>query len=95
MTRALGVASRVVAASLGGYALTYWATVSLAVMLPMRRAEAVLVASMLSFVVHIGAIVWAFAASTPTKAWLWLLGLTAVLIGIATPALWTPMGDLR
>lgn len=82
-----GVLSRLLAASLGGYGVTCAATACLAVLLPWRPAESVLVASMLSFAVYVAAIIWAFAASTPMRAWLWLVGATAVCLAIALPGL--------
>lgn len=79
------VASRVGAAALGGYALTYAATACLTLLLPLRKTEAILTAAMLSFLLYAGAIIWAFAAATPWRAWLGLLAPTAVFTAIATP----------
>ncbi|SLM50121.1 conserved membrane protein of unknown function [Nitrospira japonica] len=67
------VASRVVAASVGGYAMTYAVTICVTVLLPLSRTEAVLSAAMMSFLFYVGAIIWAFAAATPMRAWLGLL----------------------
>jgi hypothetical protein len=79
------VASRVAAAALGGYALTYAATACLTLLLPLSKTEAVLTAAMLSFVLYTGAILWAFGASTPARAWLGLLAPAAVCAAIAFP----------
>lgn len=79
------VASRVAAAALGGYALTYAATACLTLLLPLPKPEAVLTAAMLSFVLYTGAILWAFAASTVQQAWLGLLAPAAVCAAIALP----------
>jgi hypothetical protein len=70
---ALIVLSRLLAAAGGGYAFTYTATASLAVLLPATRSEAVLIASMLSFVIYTGAILFAFGAQDLRRVWLGLL----------------------
>ncbi|MBX3302867.1 MAG: DUF3649 domain-containing protein [Nitrospira sp.] len=79
------VASRVGAAALGGYAFTYAFTACLTLLLPLPRTEALLTAAMLSFLLYAGAIIWAFTAATPWRAWLGLLAPTAVFTAIATP----------
>lgn len=71
-----GIVLRVLAGVGGGYGLAALFTMALSLGLPMPRAEAVLAATMASFAVHAGAIVWAFAASGPLRAWL----------GLAVPA---------
>ena len=79
------VTSRVAAAALGGYVLTYTATACLTVLLPFQKTEAILTAAMLSFAIYTGAILWAFAAATPGRAWLGLLVPAAVCGAIALP----------
>lgn len=74
--------SRVGAATLGGYALAYACTGFLSITLPLTKSEAVLTASMMSFVIYTAAILWAFAATTPMRAWLVLLIPTAVFRGM-------------
>ncbi len=79
------------AAALGGYALattlsTAVASVVAAGLGTMARADAVLVAMQLNFVVHVGAVMWAFAARS--AAWAWLgLGLPALLSALVAWAL--------
>jgi hypothetical protein len=80
----LGVASRAVAAILGGYALTATASGLLALTLPMQRADAVLTATLLSFILYVCAALWAFAADSALRAWL----------GIAVPAAVCALGIL-
>ena len=77
------VTSRVAAAAVGGYGLTYTATACLTVLLPFQKTEAILTAAMLSFALYTGAILWAFAAATPKRAWLGLLVPAAVCGTIA------------
>ncbi|MEQ9509776.1 MAG: DUF3649 domain-containing protein [Alloalcanivorax xenomutans] len=73
----LSVASRVIAAGLGGYALSAAATAALSLGLPMPRVDAVITASVLSFLIYSAAVIWAFACATTARAW----------AGIAIPAL--------
>ena len=65
----LAVASRAVAAIGGGYVLSAVAAALLAVILPMQPAEAVITATLLSFIVFCCAVLWVFAASTAWRAW--------------------------
>ncbi|HWK70085.1 MAG TPA: DUF3649 domain-containing protein [Burkholderiaceae bacterium] len=76
LSHRLGVASRAAAAILGGYALAAACTALLAVALPIKRSDAVLTATLLSFTVYACAALWAFAARSALHAWL----------GIALPA---------
>jgi len=75
----LGIAARTLAAVGGGYALAALATLVLATGLPLARTDAVLLATMLSFVVMTGAVVWAFAARSAAWAWAGLLPPAALL----------------
>ncbi|MCA3188196.1 MULTISPECIES: DUF3649 domain-containing protein [unclassified Cupriavidus] len=74
------IASRAVAAILGGYAVAALATGCLALMLAnwtgMARVEAVITSTLLSFLWFALAVVWVFAADTAWRAW----------IGLAVPA---------
>ncbi|MCW5296592.1 DUF3649 domain-containing protein [Herbaspirillum lusitanum] len=65
----LAVASRAVAAIGGGYALSAAVAALLAVVLPMHPAEAVITATLLSFIVFCCAVLWVFAARTAWRAW--------------------------
>ena len=65
----LAVASRAVAAIGGGYTLAAAAAALLAVVLPMQPAEAVITATLLSFIVFCCAVLWVFAARTAWRAW--------------------------
>ncbi|MNT63057.1 hypothetical protein D3C72_2008330 [compost metagenome] len=77
------VASRVVAAALGGYAFSSAATVLMALLWPAPQAQAVLWATMLSFTVYILAVIWAFCTPTAKRAWSGMLLGTAVCAGSA------------
>ena len=77
------VASRVLAAVVGGYALTSAVTVLLALLWPLPKAEAVLASSMLSFALYVGMLVWIFAARRLWVVWLGLILATAVCAGLS------------
>ncbi|MET0499572.1 MAG: iron transporter [Steroidobacteraceae bacterium] len=65
----LSVASRVAAAFIGGYLLTTLLTALLSYLLPGPRAQALLIATLFSFAIYTGLVVWAFSVSTSTRAW--------------------------
>lgn len=52
---------RVLAGFIGGYVLTGYITAVTAVLLPMTRADAVMLSSMLSYLWFAGILIWAFA----------------------------------
>ncbi len=74
------VFSRCLAAILGGYALAAAFTVFLSIALPMPRAEAVYLASLLSYVVFVIAVLWVFAARTAWRAWAGVIVPTLILV---------------
>ena len=65
----LSVASRAIAAILGGYALTALATFALAAFLPLSRAEASMTATLASFLIYTCVVIWVFATRTAWRAW--------------------------
>ena len=67
------VASRVLAAVAGGYAVSNAAGVGLAHVLPLPRADAVLAGVLSTYLVYGAAVVWCFGARTTRHAWLGLL----------------------
>lgn len=73
------VLSRSVAAIGGGYVLTSIAIALIAVALPLPRADAVTIATLLSFVVYACAILWVFATASALRAWAGIAGATALL----------------
>jgi len=84
-----GVASRLLAGGVGGYALAQVLPVSwVAVVAPaLHRADAVLVAMQLSFVVYALAFMGAFAARSARRAWAGVLMATLCSAAIAWMAL--------
>lgn len=75
------VAARVGLAAFGGYALAGLATAFLSLTLPMVRSEAVATATLISFAILAGAVIWVFAARTLLRAALGL-GLPIALVGL-------------
>ena len=78
----LGVASRVLAGAIGGYALMSALTVLLALPLswwwPMSRGQAVLVTTYISFLAYVPVLLWVFHTRSAARAWGWLLLWTAL-----------------
>ena len=74
-----GVAARTVAAIGGGYVLTSIAVALLALALPLPRADAVTIATLLSFVVYTCVILWVFATASALRAWIGVAAASGVL----------------
>ncbi|MDC0707573.1 DUF3649 domain-containing protein [Stigmatella sp. ncwal1] len=85
---AAGIALRLVAAAVGGYGLAYTATAFLSVWLPLARTDRVMFASLASFAVYTGAILYAFAARSPWRA-CWVL---SALCGVLALGAFLPGG---
>lgn len=75
----LQVFSRIVAATVGGYALASAATVLLTLLWPLPKGQAVLAANMLSFVWYTIAVMWVFSTKSATRAWIGMLLPSAVI----------------
>jgi hypothetical protein len=69
----LGVASRTLAAIVGGYALSALVATVAAIYYPATRAEAAIFGMLLSFVIYTLAVMWVFAVRSAWRAWLGLL----------------------
>lgn len=74
-----GVLSRSLAAIVGGYALASMTSVFCAVALPTARGQAVLTGMLLAIVVAACSALWAFATRSALRAWVGILGPTALL----------------
>ncbi|MGI4837379.1 MAG: DUF3649 domain-containing protein [Janthinobacterium lividum] len=83
----LAVASRIVAAALGGYALAALASICLAWTLPLTRPEAVVSSMMLAFVVYLIVVLWCFACRSAWRAWAGI-ALPGLLLAVADSALY-------
>ena len=84
----LSIASRTLAAFVGGYALASAFTAFFSLALPLHPSEAVLTASMLGFVVYVAAILCVFGAKSAARAWGWMLG-PSLLLAAGTWLLWS------
>ncbi len=86
----LTITSRALAATAGGYAVAaaFCAALSLALAQAIPRADAVLTATMLAWLVYAAAVAWVFYARTSWGAWLGTLGPAAVLAAAAAAPRW-------
>lgn len=77
------VAFRVLAAIVGGYALTSalatLLAVALPVVLPIDRAQAVSLSMDSGFVIYVVILLWVFHNRSATRVWVWLLAWTVVV----------------
>ena len=84
----LAVASRVLAAVLGGYLLAALASVCVSYFAPLPRPQAVVLGMTLSFLVYLAAVIWCFACRSAWHAWLGLAMPSAVLATAYCYARW-------
>jgi hypothetical protein len=82
--RVAPLASRIVAALFGGYALAALASVA-ALALPAGKPQAVLTGMLASFAIYAGAVIWVFAARSARRAWTGLLVAAVPLLLAAWP----------
>jgi hypothetical protein len=68
------IIQRVIAAVVGGYAVSWAVSLLLARALPMDRYPAVQWAVLASFLIYLVAILWAFRVRPLARMWVWLLG---------------------
>lgn len=78
----LAVASRVAAATVGGYFFAHGLTAFLTLALPFARADRVIAASMFAFVAWCAMAIYVFAARSAWRAWLWPVLAGAALLGV-------------
>jgi hypothetical protein len=76
----LSMTSRVIAASLGAYALVNLTTMALQFLLPWEQYKSLLFAMQISFVFYTLIIIWVFTVRTATRAWLGMLSMGAPLL---------------
>jgi len=84
----LAVASRVLAAALGGYMLAALSSVCLTQFAPLPRAEAVVLGMTLSFLIYLPAVLWCFACRSAWRAWVGVLVPSAALAAVYAAARW-------
>lgn len=78
------IAARTTLAVLGGYAFTYAFTAALARLLPVDRVDALTTATLLSFIVYLVFVLWAFAAVSVRRV---LVGLS-LAVPLAAIGFW-------
>jgi len=76
------VASRVCAAFLGGYAAASAVSMLLARVMPLPKADATTAAILLTPILYLVAILWAFSTASPSRAWAVLVAITVIAGGI-------------
>lgn len=65
----LAILSRTLLAVAGGYLFSALSTASLALTLPLPKAQTVLAATQLSFAIYCALVIWAFCAPSAMRAW--------------------------
>ena len=80
------IVSRVTAAVLGGYVVTYWTGAAVAKMAMewdlLSRANAGMFSGFVQLVVYVALIIWVCATASMRKTWLVLAVLTVLLVGV-------------
>jgi len=76
------VASRVCASFFGGYAAASAVSMLLARVTPLPKADATTAAILLTPILYLVAILWAFSAASPSRAWAVLVTITALAGGV-------------
>ena len=83
-----GVAARTVAAIGGGYLFTTVGATLLAQLLPVARADATIISTMLSFIIYAGTVIWVFAVRSLLRVWIGMCSAITLL----TALLWLHRG---
>ena len=87
LTYRLGVASRALAAIVGGYVLSALVATVSAIYFPGTRAEAAIFGMLVSFVIYTLAVMWVFAVRSAWRAWIGL-GVAALPLWLAARGIW-------
>jgi hypothetical protein len=77
-----GIASRTMAASIGGYGVCYAWVAALALTLPMDRIDATILATCLAFILYVAIILRVFAIRSEKRMWAELLATGLVPMAI-------------
>jgi hypothetical protein len=76
------VTSRVCAALFGGYAAASVLSMLLARVIPLAKPDATTTAVLSTAILYLVAILWAFAAPSPSRAWLVLIAIIVIAGGL-------------
>lgn len=79
----LEVASRIVLAIVGGYALSVFSSLWIANFMPYPPRQSVVAANMLFFITYACAIIWSFSNIKTITAWIGICGSIAVFCALA------------
>lgn len=82
-SKPLAISLQALAAIFGGYLLASASTLFLSAILPFSKTEAVITASLFSFVVYPLAIIWVYAKQDVKRAWLGMIVPSVFLIAMA------------
>ena len=82
-SKPVAISLQALAAILGGYLLASASTLFLSAVLPLSKTEAVITASLFSFVVYPLAIIWVYARQDVKRAWLGMVVPSVILVTIA------------
>lgn len=82
-SKPVAISLQALAAIFGGYLLASASTLFLSAILPLSKTEAVITASLFSFVVYPMAIIWVYARQDVKRAWLGMVVPSVILIAIA------------
>ena len=82
-SKPVAISLQALAAIFGGYLLASASTLFLSAILPLSKTEAVITASLFSFVVYPIAIIWVYARQDVKRAWLGMVVPRVILVAIA------------
>jgi hypothetical protein len=74
--------SRILAAIAGGFGFTSALIIALPLLLPVSRVQGVLWSTLAGFALWTGAVIWAFAARSATRAWVGLALAAAISVAL-------------
>jgi len=79
---------RILAATVGGYILTYSSLGALALLLPWPRVDIVFFSALFPSLIWLGTFLWAFSAPTAQRAWRNILRATVFCTILAIAKVW-------
>ena len=82
-SKPVAISLQALAAIFGGYLLASASTLFLSAILPLSKTEAVITASLFSFVVYPIAIIWVYVRQDVKRAWLGMVVPSVILVAIA------------
>jgi len=77
------VLSRIIAAVVGGYAFSTVMILVMTYLLPLSQKDALMLSTMLSYIIYLLAIIWVFAVKTVRTAWIGISAATGLLGALA------------